>query len=103
MELSNSKDIKMKSLANPMVHCGRLVHTTVNNLKLVKGCRIDTGSYKKAPSKTLETRVSSETGTGQTGEMGIELDRVYIAGLSAHCVNSYILQHILYIYLGCRN
>ena len=41
---------------------------------MVKGCRIDTGSCKKALSrkdspKTLGTRVSCKTGTGLGGQM----------------------------------
>ena len=43
------------------------------HLKMVKGCRIDTGSCKKPLSKkdspkTLGTRVSCKTGTGLAGQ-----------------------------------
>ena len=44
-----------------------------NHLKMVKGCRIDTGPYKKAlskkdPPKTLGKRVSCKTDTGLSGQ-----------------------------------
>ena len=44
-----------------------------NHLKMVKGCRIDTGKYKKAlskkdPPKTLGTRVSCKTGSWLDGQ-----------------------------------
>ena len=44
-----------------------------NHLKMVKGCRIDTGLCKKPLSKknspkTLRTRVSCKTGTGLGGQ-----------------------------------
>ena len=44
-----------------------------NHLKMVQGCRIDTGSCKKPLSKkdspkTLETRLSCKTGTGLGGQ-----------------------------------
>ena len=45
----------------------------MNHLKMVKGCRIDTGSCKKALSKkdspkTLGTRLSCKTGTRLGGQ-----------------------------------
>ena len=44
-----------------------------SHLKMVKGCRIDTGPCKKGlskkdPPKTLGTRVSCKTGTGLDGQ-----------------------------------
>ena len=53
-----------------------------NHLKMVQGCRIDTGSCKKPLSKkdspkTLGTRLSCKTGTGlgwAKGKTGIGLD-----------------------------
>ena len=44
-----------------------------NHLKMVQGCRIDTGSCKKPLSKkdspkTLGTRLSCKTGTGLGGQ-----------------------------------
>ena len=52
-----------------------------NHLKMVKGCRIDTGSCKKPSSKkdspkTLGTRVSCKTGRGlgEPGKTGIGLE-----------------------------
>ena len=49
----------------------RCIYT--NHLKMVKRCRIDTGSCKKPLSKkdspkTLGTRVSCKTGTGLGGQ-----------------------------------
>ena len=39
-----------------------------NHLKMVKGCRIDTGLCKKDPPKTHGTRVICETGAGLGGQ-----------------------------------
>ena len=67
---------------------------------MVKGCRIDTGQYKKAlskkdPPKILGTRVNSKTGTWQDGHRA----RQSLIGLSVDCANSYIphVQHIIRI------
>ena len=54
---------------------GKTAQTRVhkNHLKMVKGCRIDTGLCKKAlskkdPPKTLGIRVGCKTGTGLGGQ-----------------------------------
>ena len=60
-----------------------LLRVHKNHLKMVQGCRIDTGSCKKPLSKkdspkTLGTRLSCKTGTGLGGQRarqaGIGLD-----------------------------
>ena len=63
------------STAQPELNPSTQIITRVykNHLKMVKGCRIDTGLCKKAlskkdPPKTLETRVSCKTGTGLGGQ-----------------------------------
>ena len=51
----------------------KLLRVHKNHLKMVKGCRIDTGLCKKQllkkdSPKTLGTRVSCKTGTGLGGQ-----------------------------------
>ena len=53
--------------------CTLITRVYKNHLKMVKGCRIDTGQYDKAlskkdPPKTLGTRVSCKTGTWLDGQ-----------------------------------
>ena len=62
------------SLANAVLKLLTLcIRVYKNHYKMVKGCRIDTGSCKKAlskkdPPKTLGTRVSCKTGIGLDGQ-----------------------------------
>ena len=65
----------MQNLFEQMFFKGKITRTRVykKHLKMVKGCRIDTGQYKKAlskkdPPKTLGTRVSCKTGTWLDGQ-----------------------------------
>ena len=58
-----------------------------NHLKMVKGCRIETGSCKKPLSqndypKTLGTRVSCKTGTGLGGQRARHRARRAYAGMT---------------------
>ena len=60
-----------------------------NHLKIVKGCRIDTGQYKKAlskkdPPKTPGTRVSSKTGTWLDGQRARQAKGKTGIGLHIH-------------------
>ena len=65
----------MQTLFEQLFFKGKIAQTRVykNHLKMVEGCRIDTGQYKKAlskkdPPKTLGTRVSCKTGTWLDGQ-----------------------------------
>ena len=67
--------IYMQTLYKQLFFKGKIAQTRVykNHLKMVKGCRIDTGQYKKAlskkdPPKTFGTRVSCKTGTWLDGQ-----------------------------------
>ena len=45
-----------------------MVIILLSHLKMVKGCRIDVGLYKKDPPKTHGTRIICETGAGLGGQ-----------------------------------
>ena len=78
VETFNHKGLNIYALTDSIrttVFKGKITQTRVykNHLKMVKGCRIDTGPCKKALSKkdrpkTLGTRVSCKTGTGLGGQ-----------------------------------
>ena len=60
-----------------------------NLLKVVKGCRIDTGPCKKVlskkdPPKTLGTKVSCKTGTGPDGQRARQAQGYTSIGLHIH-------------------
>ena len=98
----------MQTLFEQLFFKGKIARTRVykNHLKMVKGCRIDTGQYKKALSKKGSSKNTWNKGELQNrymarwakGKTGIGLDghraRQSLIGLSVHCANSYIPQHI---------
>ena len=62
-----------EEFANRQIQLYGIIRVYKNHLKMVQGCRIDTGSCKKPLSKkdspkTLGTRLSCKTGTGLGGQ-----------------------------------
>ena len=69
----NNNHIKYLPLAEVIKVITELIGVNKKHFKMVEGCRIDTGPYKKAlskkdPPKTLGIRVSCRTGTGLDGQ-----------------------------------